>query len=150
MVAEAGTRNANRPTTSLLYFCEKPGSCSGFQDWLTRQGFRLVVSGDIKDAAILLLSSGCVDAVLIHHDEIARGSVIGSAFKLIRPQTPILLLSAESPHNGVLPQGVDALCYGNFRSDYAARDVVTFLRQTVQRQGETQGTWAAKPAVYPN
>ena len=113
---------------NLLFVCEQTDACLRFQECLKREGFQLVMAGDSELAARTLLSACPLDAVLIHQNDINRGSTIGSGFKIICPLLPILLVSSQSPSNGLLPSGVDALCYSNFLGQRSARDIAKVVR----------------------
>ena len=123
-------RPANLMTARLrlLFVCENSDACSCFQSYLEREGCHLLLATDTRHAVRIVLSACSVDAILIHHDDIGRGSTISSGLRLICPRMPVLLLTAEWPGNGALPFGVDALCYANSLSRRAAHDIAKFVR----------------------
>ena len=112
----------------ILFVCENQRLCSRFQGCLEREGCQLLLATDSERAARILLSAA-VDAVLIHHDDLARGSAIASGLKLLRPGMPTLLLTATWPSSGALPAGVDALCYAAALTRRVAYDVIRFARR---------------------
>ena len=92
---------------------------------------------DAEGAARTLLFPHVVDAILIHHDNISRGSSIASGLKLISPQEiPVLLISGQWPDKGMFPCGVDAICYARILSSRAAHDIATFLSHFLVRQSQ--------------
>lgn len=113
----------------ILFVCENQRLCSRFQGCLEREGCQLLLATDSERATRSLLSAASVDAVLIHHDDLARGSTIASGLKLLRPALPVLVLTATWPSSGALPAGVDALCYAASLTRRVAHDVVRFVRR---------------------
>jgi hypothetical protein len=111
----------------LLFVCENSGECLRFQEHLKREGCHLLVASDVEHAVRIALSAYYVDAILIHENDNARGSTVGSGLKLICPTTPVLLLTAQWPSNGALPFGVDALCYASSFGRRAAHDITKFV-----------------------
>lgn len=67
-------------------------------------------------------------AIIIHQNNVELGGRLGAGLKFLRPNTPALLMCSESPSNGVLPFGVDVLCYSKALSHRAAYDLVRFVR----------------------
>jgi hypothetical protein len=112
---------------SLLFVCEDSDACFRFQRYLKREGCSLVLATDTERAARTLLCSS-VAAVLIHLDNIPRGSIVACGLKLISPQTPMLLITGEWPINVVCPPGVDALCRATFLNRRAAHKIAKFVR----------------------
>jgi hypothetical protein len=112
----------------LLFVCEHSGACASFQGCLEREGCHLLVASNTQRAVKVMLSARPVDAILIHHQDIGQGSMIGSSFKLIRPELPVLLVTPTWPSNGALPPAVDALCYATMLSRRAAHDIAGFVR----------------------
>jgi len=114
---------------SLLFVCECSGACAHFQNCMEREGCRLVVATDTERAVRTLLLPHTVDAVVIHNESLREVSLVASGLKLISPQIPIVLLTAEWPINGEGPCGVDAICVPTFLNRRAARDLARFVRQ---------------------
>lgn len=113
----------------ILFVCEHPGACVRFQKYLEREGCQLLIAANTEKAARALLSNSSLDAVLIHHDDLLRGSTTASGLKLIRPSIPVLLLTATWPSTGALPRDVDALGYAATLDRRAARDIMRFIRR---------------------
>ena len=113
----------------VLFICDNQRLCSAFQGCLEREGCQLLLATDTERAAREILSVPGVDAVLIHHDDLAHGSTIASGLKLMRPSIPVLLLTATWPSSGALPSGVDALCYAASLTRRVAHDVTRFVRR---------------------
>jgi hypothetical protein len=123
----------------LLFVGENPVDStvySHFQSCLEREGCHPVLTIDAEGAARTLLFPHVVDAILIHHDNISRGSSIASGLKLISPQIPVLLISGQWPDKGMFPCGVDAICYARILSSRAAHDIATFLSHFLVRQSQ--------------
>jgi len=113
----------------ILFVCEHCRACGRFQNSLEREGCQLQVAAGTEHAVRTLLSTSRLDAVLIHQDDLIRGSTIGWGLKLIRPSMPVLLLTASWPSNGALPLGIDALCYTAALNRRVAHDITRFLRK---------------------
>jgi hypothetical protein len=114
-----------------VFVCEHSSACVRFQKNLEREGCQLLIAANTEKAVMLLLSNSFVDAVLIHHDDLLRGSTTASRLKLIRPSIPVLLLTASWPSTGALPRGIDALCYAATLNRRVAHDVMRFVRRLV-------------------
>lgn len=115
----------------ILFVCEHSSACVRFQNNLKREGCQLLLAANTERAARALLSNSFLDAVLIHHDDLLRGSTTASGLKLIRPSIPVLLLTASWPSTGALPRGIDALCYAATLNRRVAHDVIRFIRRLV-------------------
>jgi len=113
----------------ILFVCDNQRLCSRFQGCLEREGCQLLIATDAERAARDLISTPSLDAILIHHDDLTRGSTIASGLKLIRPAMPVLLLTATWPSSGALPAGVDALCYAASLNRRVAHDITRFVRR---------------------
>jgi len=113
----------------ILFVCENSRLCLRFQGCLEREGCQLLLAANAERAAKNLFSTSSIDAILIHHDDLSRGSTIASGLKLIRPALPVLLLTAAWPSSGALPTGVDALCYSAALNRRVAQDVTRFVRR---------------------
>jgi hypothetical protein len=113
----------------ILFVCEHSSACVRFQKTFEREGCQLLIAANAEKAARVLLSNSFVDAVLIHHDDLLRGSTTASGLKLIRPSIPVLLLTASWPSTGALPRGTDALCYAATLNRRVAHDVMRFIRR---------------------
>ena len=113
----------------VLFVCENSYACGRFQKSLEREGCQLLVASNSDKAVKTLLTASSVDAVLIHQDDLARGSTVASGLKRIRPSLPALLLTASWPSNGALPLGIDALCYAAALNRRVAHDVTRFIRR---------------------
>jgi len=142
----------------VLFVCDNQRVCSRFQGCLEREGCQLLLATDSERAARNLLSTLSVDAILIHHDDLARGSTIASGLKLIRPAMPVLLLTASWPSSGALPPGVDALCYAASLTRRVAHDITRFVRrfliEAAQRTADDLGhegnTFVPRTPTYLN
>lgn len=113
----------------ILFVCEHSCACGRFQNSLEREGCQLLVAAGVEHAVRTLLSTSRIDAVLIHQDDLVRGSTMASGLKLIRPSMPVLLLTASWPSNGALPPGIDALCYAAALNRRVAHDITRFIRR---------------------
>lgn len=113
----------------ILLVCDNPRACSRFRGCLEREGCQLILATGAENAARNLLSSASVDAVLIHQDDLARGTTLALGLKLIRPSLPVLLLTASWPSTGALPLGIDALCYAAALTRRVAHDITRFVRR---------------------
>ena len=118
----------------LLFVCRGAEAHLSFMHYLERAGCRLIVAREAEHAAKILVTAVDVDAILIHHEDITHGSTMGSGFKLITPLLPVLLLTKEWPTNGVLPGGVDALCYAVSLNRRVANDIARFVRYLLLEQ----------------
>ena len=119
---------------NLLLICQDHRACPHFVNHLEREGCHAILACDTEDAARVLLGGGVADVVLIHHQTIAGASIISSALKVICPLMPMILITVEWPKNGVLPEGVDAVCCANSLGRRAARDIVRFVRYLLAEQ----------------
>lgn len=115
----------------MLLVCEHSSACVRFQKNLEREGCQLLMAASTEKAARFILSNSFLDAVLIHHDDLRRGSTTASGLKLVRPSIPVLLLTASWPSTGALPRGIDALSYAATLNRRVAHDVMRFIRRLV-------------------
>jgi hypothetical protein len=113
----------------ILFVCEHSCACVRSRKHFEREGCQLLIAANAEKAARALLSNSFLDAVLIHQDNLLRGSTTASGLKLIRPNIPVLLLTATWPSTGALPRGVDALCYATTLNRRVAHDVLRFIRR---------------------
>jgi len=120
----------------ILFVCENQRLGSRFQGCLEREGCRLLLATDSERATRTLLAAAAFDAVLIHHDDLVRGSTLASGLKLLRPAVPVLLLTATWPSSGALPAGVDALCYAASLTRRVAHDITRFVRRLLVEAGQ--------------
>jgi len=113
----------------ILFVCNHANACVRFQKSLERERCQLLFAANREKAAKTLLSASGVDAILIHHNDLLRGSTIASGLKLIRPSLPVFLLTASWPSTGALPLGIDAVCYAATLNRRVAYDVTRFIRR---------------------
>ena len=114
----------------ILFVCESSRPCARFQSHLEREGCQLLVAANAEKAVRSVLSAGyALDAVLLHDDDLARGSTIALLVKRIRPAMPVFLLTATWPSTGALPMGVDALGYAPTLTRRVAHDISGFVRR---------------------
>jgi hypothetical protein len=136
----------------LLFICENWEAAPAFLKHLERGGCRVIFARNTEFAAKTLLSACEVDAILIQHDSLMRGSTIGCGLKLISPLLPVLLLTAQWPSNGTLPIGIDVLCCAHTLGRRAAHDIMKFvhyLMADVRNQGLDNRFVSQKP-LYLN
>jgi len=129
----------------LLFVCENSAAHLCFQGCLEREGCHVLTAMEMEVAVKMVLSTSSIDALLIHHEDIGRGCLIGSGFKLIFPGLPVLLLTASWPSNGALPPGIDALCCAHSLGRRAARDIARFVRYLL---AERPGKLLNGPPAY--
>lgn len=116
---------------NLLFVCEPIEACSCFHMCLEREGCRVTVVINTEDARRTLLFPAAIDAVLIHDDNIVRGSTVASGLKLISPRTPVLMVSNQWPSKGIAPFGPDALYHTTSLNGQTASDVASFIRHLI-------------------
>ncbi|MGC2111233.1 MAG: hypothetical protein WA655_17090 [Candidatus Korobacteraceae bacterium] len=117
---------------TLLLLCDQVDTYAVFISALLAAGFQLLVGRTPEDAKELLAQVSA-DIVMILHDGVCDGSLVGAELKLIAPQTPIILITDGWLAPG--PQlGIDSICHADPRDETLARGVATFFRMTLTKQ----------------
>lgn len=117
---------------TLLLLCDQVDTYANFISALLGAGFQLLIGRTPEDAKELL-SRLSADMVMIRHDGVYDGSLVGAELKLIAPQTPIILITDGTQALG--PQvGIDSICHCDPKDDTLARGVATFFRMTLTKQ----------------
>jgi DNA-binding NtrC family response regulator len=103
---------------------------------LAAAGYR-VVGAHSAHHAVLLSVSPSVDAVLIHRTEDNGGYSIAEKLKYLKPDLPVVLISAASESNGALPPGVDAATYSG-TPDAAVHALTVFLSPSAAQRAQRE------------
>jgi hypothetical protein len=75
----------------------------------------------------MLTSDGPVDGVLVYHEDLSTGSTIGSWWKTLLGNTPVVLISTG--WETMAPWfGIDAVCYTNSLDAEMARIIAMLFR----------------------
>ncbi len=134
---------------TLLLLCDQSEVHSPFTAALLAAGFRLLIEHHPEDAK-LLLSRISADAIMIRHDAVRDGSLLGAELKLLAPRTPIILFLSGSQHRGT-HLGIDSVCHADPQDETVARAVAVFFHraltaQTPHRSFRTPGESVQVPA----
>lgn len=117
---------------TLLLLCDQVDTYANFISALLGAGFQLLVGRTSEDAKELLAHVSA-DIVMILHEGVCDGSLVGAELKLIAPQTPIILIT--DGRHALGPQlGIDSICHADLRDETLARGVATFFRMTLTKQ----------------
>jgi len=117
---------------TLLLLCDQVDTYAYLISALLAAGFQLLVGRTPEDAKELLAHVPA-DLVMIRHDGVHDGSLVGAELKLIAPKTPILLLTSDSHPLG--PQlGIDSICHVDPSDEALARGVANFFRMVLTKQ----------------
>ncbi len=114
---------------TLLLLCDQSDLYSLLMSAMISADFQVVVAHSTEQAKRILLSQA-VDAVMIWHNGIPDGSLVGAELKQVAPRTPVILFGKEEEKNGPT-LGIDSVCRGDFQDEFVARAVANFFRQTL-------------------
>ncbi|MGB8885395.1 MAG: hypothetical protein WCC87_01665 [Candidatus Korobacteraceae bacterium] len=114
---------------TLLFLCDESELDSPFISALLAAGFRLLIEHHPEDAKTVL-SRMPADAIMIRHNAIQDGSLVGAELKLLAPRTPIILFLSGSQGQG-LQLGIDSVCHADPQDETVARAVAVFFHHAL-------------------
>jgi len=126
---------------TLLFVCEDGHVVSPFLAPLRSAGFHLLVGRRAEDS-IELLSSGGVDAVLIHQDQMQNGDDVVAQLKRVSPRTPVVLLRNRNHCQSSKPHGIAAVCCADPRDEHLLQALPTFFRFILGKQARSAASGA--------
>jgi hypothetical protein len=117
---------------TLLLLCDQTELNSQFISALLATGFHLLIEHHPEDAK-RLLSRAPLDAIMIRHDAVRNGSLVGAELKVVAPRTPIILFPGDTNCRG--PQlGIDSICHADVRDETLARAIAVFFHSALSSQ----------------
>lgn len=130
---------------TLLLLCDQTELHSPFISALLATGFQLLIEHHPEDAK-RLLSRVSADAIMIRHDSIRDGSLIGAELKLVAPRTPIILFPRGTKCVG--PRlGIDSVCHADPEDETVARAVAVFFHNALTPPSPHQPVGAPRRKV---
>jgi hypothetical protein len=130
---------------TLLLLCDQTELHSPFISALLAAGFQLLIEHRLEGAK-LLLSRLPADAIMVCHESLQDGGVVGAELKRIAPRTPIILFPRGSHNLG--PQlGIDSVCHADPQDEVVARAVAVFFYGALTPPSQRLPVAAASPNV---
>lgn len=121
---------------TLLFVCHDGEDCSHLLTPVPGIRDRLLV-GDCSEDAELLLSSGPVDAIILHQDHFQLCSSVVARLKNAAPRTPVMLLrTGRNQGNTIKPPGIVAVCSADLRDKNLVRSMWAFFRLVLGKQAK--------------
>lgn len=117
---------------TLLFVCDNPAACSAFCNYLRNTGLRVLAAHDTGSAVVCSYTSP-VDGVLIYQDDVRLGGIIGSDFRPLFPNTPVVLISTGFATMAP-SSGIDAVCYTRSLDNEMAGVMAMVFRELLIRQ----------------
>jgi hypothetical protein len=114
---------------TLLLLCDQTELNSQFISALLAIGFQLLIEHHLEDVK-RVLSRVPVDAIMIRHDAVRDGSLVGAELKVVAPRTPIILFPSDTQYRG--PRlGIDSVCHADPQDETLARAVAVFFHSAL-------------------